>query len=273
MHRPLTAADLLPHGPLTRLGRQLFVHDTLGSTNTFLLDNAATAGDGAVAWAEFQTAGRGRLGRQWQAPRGSSVILSVLLIEPVGSALPTRATMLAALAACEAIEAATDCAPAVRWPNDIVLGGHKLGGVLAESRPLAAPSGAVVQTAQRAVVIGIGINCLQQPGHFAGELAGKATSLECAVAHAVNRAPVAAGVLARLDHWLAAGARDAAGWQRISEQWRARCADLGSRVTLEHDGRRFSGTVLEITGDGDLVVELEQGGRRRFASANTTRAW
>jgi BirA family biotin operon repressor/biotin-[acetyl-CoA-carboxylase] ligase len=263
-HRPLTATDLLPRGPLRRLGQRVFVHDQLDSTNRFLLEQAGELGDGALAYVEFQTAGRGRLGRRWEAPRGSSVLLSVLLHEPADTPLLSLGALLAAVAACEAVEDVTDCTPGVRWPNDLVRHGRKLGGVLAESCALAAP-------ARRAVIIGIGINCLQQRGHFKGALAQSATSLECECAQPVSRAAVAAALVARLDHWLATCGDQPTGWTAVRSAWQARCEDVGTRVTLEHDGRTYSGTALEISDAGDLVVASDDGTRRQFAASNTTR--
>lgn len=267
-HRPLTANDLLSAGPLVRLGRPLFLHDTIDSTNAFLLARARDADDGAIAWAEFQSAGRGRLGRRWLAPRGSSILLSVLLIEPADSPLLTLAAALAAVSTCEAIDATTDCAPAVRWPNDIVLHRRKLGGVLAESCPLPDTPRAA---RQRALVIGIGVNCLQQAAHFPPELADLATSLEIESSQPISRASLAAALLARLDHWLVTGGASGHGWTSLLTTWRARCHDVGTRVTLEQDGRTYTGTALDISEEGDLIVELDQGARRRFASTTTTR--
>jgi BirA family biotin operon repressor/biotin-[acetyl-CoA-carboxylase] ligase len=270
-HQPLSVNDLLPRGPLRRLGGRAHMHDTIDSTNAFLLREAQTAGDGAVAHAELQTAGRGRLGRRWEAPRGSSVTLSVLLLEPDNSPLLALGSLLGALAACEAIEASTDCAPAVRWPNDVVIGGRKLGGVLTESCVVPA-SGRAAPGARRAVVIGVGINCLQQRGHFKGDLARTATSLECESHHPVPRGTVAAGLLERLDHWINIGPQPD-GWRQMRLDWRQRCNDFGTQVRLEQDARVFAGTVLEVDEQGDLVVELHQGGRRHFASTTTTRLW
>lgn len=274
--RPLNRKDLLPTGPLRRLGRRVFVRDTIESTNKLLLERAQEAGDGAVAYAECQTAGRGRLGRRWLAPRGSSVLMSVLLIEPADSPLQSQGALLGAVAACEAIEQTTDISPVLRWPNDLMHGGRKLGGVLAESctvvmqgadRPDRAGAG------QRAVVIGIGINCLQQRGHFGGELFDKATSLDCETDRPVHRGPVAASLLARVDHWLGACAEKPDGWAGMRAAWRIRCEDVGTHVTLEESGQTFTGTALDISDEGSLIVQLDQGGRRYFASATTTRVW
>lgn len=263
-HRPLTESDLLSGAALHRLGRQVYIHETIDSTNAFLLREAASAGDGALAWTESQTAGRGRLGRRWEAPRGSSILLSVLLLEPPDSSLLARAALLGAVAACEAIETVTDCTPSVRWPNDLVLDGRKLGGILAESGSTGH---------QWALVIGIGINCLQHRGHFSGPLAETATSLECMTSHPVERPTVAAALVARLDAWLVRRGETPQDWAELHAVWQARCADIGTRVTLEQDGRRFTGTVLDISPQADLIVQLDHGGRRHFDAATTTRPW
>lgn len=262
---PMTSADLLPRGPLRRVGGRVLLYDTVESTNALLLGRANELADGTVAHAECQTAGRGRQGRRWEAPRGSSILLSVLLLEPPGSLLQSRAALLGALAACEAIECVTDVHPALRWPNDIFARGRKLGGVLAESCGLA--------DGVRGVVIGVGLNCLQHRGHFAGELRERATSLDCESAGPVQRGPVATALLARLDDWLARMRDDPGAWSRLLAAWRQHCEDVGARITLQSDGRAHTGTALDITDEGDLILQLDEGGRRHFGAATTTRIW
>jgi BirA family biotin operon repressor/biotin-[acetyl-CoA-carboxylase] ligase len=261
--RPLGQADLLPNGPLKRLGRSVHTSPEIDSTNAYLLSRVAELPDGAVAWAEFQKAGRGRQGRAWVAPRGSSILLSVLLHEPDNSTLGMHASHIACLAACEAIEQTTDCRPAVRWPNDVVLEGRKVGGVLTESRALPVTANAL---ARRAVVIGIGINCFQQPGHFPPHLRNLATSLEIASRHPVQRAALAARLLERLDEMIVHA--DRTDWRA---EWLRRCEDLGTRIRVGHDGAIWSGTIVEVAESGDLIVQLDDGARRQFASETTTR--
>lgn len=264
MHRPLTEADLRSGGPLRRVGGEVRLFDQIDSTNAHLLTHADELPDGAVACAELQTAGRGRLGRAWVAPRGAGVLLSVLLHEPMASPLPALAGLLASVAACEAVETGGDVQAAVRWPNDITAAERKLGGVLVETRPAA-------RAGQRMLVIGVGLNVLQQVGHFPPELTDKATSLELCSSRPIDRAAVAGALVRRLDAWLtrAAGGDGPAAVRRA---WLERCAELGRRVALMHDGRAFSGTVLDVSDDGDLVVQLDEGGRRHFAAATSTRS-
>jgi BirA family biotin operon repressor/biotin-[acetyl-CoA-carboxylase] ligase len=264
MHRPLSAADFPPPGRLRRLGRAIHCFETIDSTNAFLLANAGTFPDGTLAVAEHQTAGRGRLRRVWAAPRGSSILLSVLLHEPPDSGLLREATLLACLATCNAVQAASGQVSAVRWPNDIVIGGRKLAGVLAESTPL--PDG------RRALVIGIGLNCLQQRGHFHGVLTERATSLEIESAAAIDRAAVARAMVEQLDRSLAR-ATEAGGLAGLRQEWLERCDDRGQPVTLLSQDHTHRGTIVDIDSAGDLIVQLDTGERRAFEAATTTRRW
>jgi BirA family biotin operon repressor/biotin-[acetyl-CoA-carboxylase] ligase len=191
----------MPRAALRRIGTCVLALDETDSTNTELLRRAAGLPDGSVVVAEYQTRGRGRRGRHWLAPRGASILLSVMLKEAAGSPVARRATILGALAACEAIEQATVCKPAVRWPNDVTIAGRKISGVLVETTPC---------DGGQAVIIGIGINCLQQAGHFPPALTGRATSLEIESPLPIDRAAVTRALLARLDGRVVELAQDAA---------------------------------------------------------------
>ncbi|MBU0641034.1 MAG: biotin--[acetyl-CoA-carboxylase] ligase [Planctomycetes bacterium] len=271
MEGPLKADDLLRFGPMSRLGRAVLILDEVDSTNALLKEHAVELPDGALAVAEFQTAGRGRLGHSWQAPPRSSILLSVLLIEPPDSPLLTRGALLGALAVCEAIERCTNCAPQVRWPNDVVYAGRKMAGVLAESTFLPDPGNHGARS--RAFVLGIGLNCLQQPADFDGELVERATSLAIASQTAVDRASVAGRLVQRLDALLAACLTTPDGWTRLGSAWKTRCTDRGTTAALREGGRGYHGIVRDVTPDGDLEVQLDSGERRRFGAATTTRLW
>lgn len=261
-HRPLNVGDIVACGPLARLGRAVILLSDVDSTNSYLRRNCGELPDGTIVSAEHQSAGRGRLGRAWRAPRGSSILLSVLLIEPVEHPVHSLATTVAALAVCDALREAAGVDAVVRWPNDVAVRGRKAGGVLAESTP-AGPT--------RGLIIGVGINCLQQRAHFSAELAERATSLEIESAGAVDRARVAGALVSRLDRRLAEVCTD--GARRVLDEWRAACDDLGTRVELCCDGATYRGTVVDIADNADLIVQLEDGGRRHFAAATSSRHW
>lgn len=264
VHRPLSNDDLPTQSRLNRLCGPRYFFPQIDSTNAFLLQSAATLPDGVIASAEFQDAGRGRLGRNWLAQRGSSILLSILLQEPPSSPLLAVSAMLASLAACQAIEARTDLQPSVRWPNDLVIHDRKIAGVLAESTPLAEN--------RRALVIGVGINCLQQRGHFDNELSSKATSLEIESTLPIDRAAIACELVLQLDAHFAASSSPIA-LAAARKEWLARCNDRGKPVRLLTRNGPRSGTILDIDVEAGLLVQLDTGERCLFEAATTSRLW
>jgi BirA family biotin operon repressor/biotin-[acetyl-CoA-carboxylase] ligase len=235
--------------------------ERLGSTNEYLLAEArAGAPEGLVAVADYQSAGRGRLGRRWEAPPGRSLLASVLLrpVMPVEGLFCCTASV--ALAAADACVAVAGVAPLIKWPNDLVVGDRKLAGVLAEWEA-AAPGG---PPRSLAVVVGIGCN-LDWPGP--DPTAG--TSL---ADHAAPGAgPVRAdGLLHALLGFL--GPRVTAlgsegGRAGLVDELRQRSATLGRRVRVERvpvSGARTApdalvGTASDLTPAGHLLLETATG--------------
>lgn len=260
------------------IGRRITILDQTESTNTSALQAADDAqSHGLAVFADYQTGGRGRQGRSWQSPRGASVLCSVLLrLEdppagqpantPPGPALgadgATRTagwlTLASAVAACEAVREATEITPAIKWPNDLRVGGRKLGGILIESRPVGART--------RAWVVGIGINCYQQAGHFPPDLRDRATSLELLSSHAVDRTAVARELLKALDCVLTA----TESAEQIHTRWLTWAEPLGQRVTLRSGGREYSGRTVAVDPAGGLILQCDDGRRDWFDPLLTT---
>jgi BirA family biotin operon repressor/biotin-[acetyl-CoA-carboxylase] ligase len=212
-------------------------------------------------FAEYQSAGRGRLGREWHAPRGASLLCTVLLWEDLSTLSPARLTLSTAVAASLAIETACHIEPNIRWPNDLYIASRKLGGILVEAR-----SG---PEKLAPVAIGIGINCLQHAAHFPPELRERATSLELSSSEPIDRARLAVELLRQLDHFFS---RQAQVDDRILiEAWRSRSSDIGTHVTLSADGREFHGRIVDIHPTEGLVLQVDDGGRRHFDPSTTTR--
>ncbi len=228
----------------------------LDSTNRYLLDEArAGAPDGLVAVADHQLAGRGRLGRRWEAPPGANLLVSVLLRPDLPLDELHLCTAAVALAALDAARAVTGVEAELKWPNDLVVGERKLAGVLAES---------LLDGPEVAVVVGIGVNVAWPPpeGDSVGvdavpdELVGLATSLW---RESGRRVPVADV----LDAWLAAlGPRladldDPDGRRLVAADYRARCGTLGRTVRVSlPDDELLVGRVADITVEGHLVVDV-----------------
>ena len=221
-----------------------------GSTNADLL---AAARDGApagtVRHTDHQTAGRGRLGRTWEAPPGASLLCSILLRPPSGAPVH-RCTQAVAVAAARACERELGFTPVLKWPNDLVVGDRKLAGVLAEAL---VEGGSVT-----AVVVGIGMN-LRWPRPMPGELAATATSANHHTTVPVERDRVLAALLEELAALLPGDVRTA---------YRARLGTLGQEVTVQLPGGEvLEGRAVDVGEAGDLLVAPHDGGPVRSVQA------
>ena len=235
-----------------RLGRSLILRAEVGSTNDVAWEACADgAPDGTVVVADAQTRGRGRGGRVWHTAPGRALALSVLLRQG-GDRRPLGLLPLAAgLAAAEALET-LGAAPVLKWPNDVLLGGLKVAGVLCESRRVPDPAGGTLDAA----VVGVGVNVAQVAADFPAEIAGTATSLALAGLSA-DREGVAAAILDALEpRWegLQQGMRDA-----LLEAWSARADFWGAAVAVRTPAGEVRGVARALDPDGALVLVLEDG--------------
>ena len=208
-----------------------FVSET-ASTNADLA-TAAAAGEaaGRVRHTDHQTAGRGRLGRSWEAPPGSSLLVSVLF-RPAELA-PSRYHLLTVLAGVSARAALGDVAgftPELKWPNDVMVGDRKLAGILAES------TGA-------AVIVGMGMNLRRWEG-----LLDTAIAAEEAATRPFERDDL-------LQAWLAEMSGRYGDWDRLARDYRAALATLGRRVRVTLADSDWTGVATDVTPDGHLLVD------------------
>jgi BirA family biotin operon repressor/biotin-[acetyl-CoA-carboxylase] ligase len=227
---------------------------TTGSTNADLLAVADRGGaEGAVLVAEEQTAGRGRLGRSWSSVPGGSLTFSVLLRPgPVPPARRGWLPLLAGVAVASAVRSVAGVDAVLKWPNDVLVGGRKLAGILAEQSPDAT-----------AVVIGAGLNVAAPADALPVSPAGlPATSLQVEGA-AVDRAALLLAILDELEtRYTAFKAGPDPVATGLLEAYRALCATLAHpvRVVLAAD-RELTGEATDIDAEGRLLVVQEPGGR------------
>ena len=196
--------------------------------------------------ADYQRAGRGRQGRNWLSRPGTGLLVTMLFRESTSLPTPWRWTSLASVALVEAIdELVPGLKPAIKWPNDVMLGERKVAGILAES----AFDGQQVQ-----VIVGIGVNVASTPADLAG--LPSATSLELAAGHGVDRARLLRLLVERIDAWL----EQPTDMQRAT--WQARLWGRGQRLRLVDLGRMEDVVVLGAEADGSLRVRLADGSER-----------
>lgn len=225
------------------IGRRVLFFDALESTNTTAAVLATTSEEPLVVVADHQTAGRGQYGRVWQARPGSSLLMSVALRPPLELCRPVILTAFAAVAVAEAVFALTGVQARVKWPNDILVRGKKVCGILIENTT--------------ATVIGIGLNLSQTAEEFADANLPDATALGI-IAGGLFDVPTAANAVVRkLD---AEYARLLTGERvAVEADWKWRIGLLGRQVAVElTDGSTVTGRLREMSFDG---LELETGDR------------
>jgi BirA family biotin operon repressor/biotin-[acetyl-CoA-carboxylase] ligase len=232
----LAAEHVLPHVS-GRFGTPYLYEPECESTQLLLLDSGLA--EGAVAATDYQSTGKGRHGRQWVAPAGTSILASVMLHPPPERHLP-ELSLAAALAAAEAIEGATGLTAQVKWPNDVMLNRRKVAGILCE-------------LSDGVVVCGIGINVNQTRDELPLDAPTAAGSLRTLTGVTYDRAALLGSLLFRLervyDGWRHGGLSDLYG------EIGARDFLRGRRITV--DGR--DATALKILRDGRLEVATGNG--------------
>jgi BirA family biotin operon repressor/biotin-[acetyl-CoA-carboxylase] ligase len=245
-----------------RLLRGEIVHrDTIDSTNRLAAELArGGAAEGTVVLAEQQTAGRGRLGRTWESPAGVNLYGSIVLRPGVPPVEVPRLTLVAGIAVAEAIAATIAVRPQIKWPNDVLLSGRKVAGVLTE---LEAEAERV-----RFVIVGIGVNLNARRGDFPPELAAKATSLALAGGAPVDRAAFTGRLLGAFDELYGEFLRG--GFGALRPRYDAFHCLPGRRVTV--DGRPpLTGTVRGVDDEGALLVDDGTAVRRVVSGEVTLR--
>lgn len=221
--------------------------DVIDSTNTYLKQKAAEGAEGqCVAVADAQTAGRGRMGRTFQSPKGKGIYLSVLLRPGLPGEKLMRSTGMAAVAAARAVERVSGARVDIKWTNDLVLNGRKLCGILAET---------VMMGGDIALVIGVGINVLHEQSDFEGEVADIATSL-AAQGYPVERAALAAALIEEL---FLLGDRLDGEIEDYLKEYRSRCVTLGKAVRLLWTEGQEQAFAVDIDEAFGLVVRRGNG--------------
>lgn len=245
----LNLADIENRLHTTRIGKTLVYRPVIDSTNTLALRMAGEgAAEGTVVLTDDQPGGRGRQGRRWQALPGQQALLSIITYP----AFPAHfLVMCAALAVREAIALTTDLDPTIKWPNDVLVAGKKICGILIETTGGADD--------RLCAVVGIGVNV---HGSFkeVPELVQRATTIAEQGSENVSREGLIAALLERFDEgyeMLLHGGTD--GTWRIWKHWRDHLSTLGRWVRIQQGARLVEGMAIGVDGDGALLVRQLDG--------------
>jgi BirA family transcriptional regulator, biotin operon repressor / biotin---[acetyl-CoA-carboxylase] ligase len=237
------------------IGQKIVYYPILASTMETAREKARQGtADGTVVIAGEQTAGKGRLQRNWVSP-GGNIALSIILY-PEAANLPYL-IMIASLAAASAIESVTGIRTQIKWPNDILIRGKKTAGILIEN----ALKGDRVAYA----IVGIGINAALQPGEFK-DIAATATSLEAETGIRVSREAVISGLLTEFERLYS----ELPEADIIFKVWRGRLITLGQPVTATWGEKKINGIAECVDESGALMIRLSDGALTKVVAGDVT---
>jgi len=247
----------IEHGAPGRIGWRIHYFEELDSTQTTAreLANEGSA-QGTVVIAERQTAGRGRMGRTWHSPAGANLYATFILRPAMPIAEVPRLSLVAGVAAAEALAREAPGLVALKWPNDVWLRGRKVGGIIAEAMT-------DLHGALEAVLLGIGLNLNLAPEDIPAELRDKATSLRAVLGRPCDRIAIAESLCSFLDYrYMEVVAQ---GFGAVRPVWEGFSALTGKRVTVVDGERREGGIVRGIDEDGALILDTGAELRRILA--------
>jgi len=264
-YRLVAAPDLLlaseiENGLNTRLlGQSVVTHAEIDSTNTEVRRLAeAGAVEGTVVVADRQSAGRGRLGRRWESPSGVNLYCSILLRPDIPLHQASQLTFLSAVAVAETLNAVCGLDAQVKWPNDILVGGAKISGLLNEMN---------AETEQiHFVILGIGVNLNMLAAQFPSELNYRATSALLETGQPIDRQLFLRTLLEKLDGYYGEFLQD--GFIPIRRRWEALCNTINATVKVDMGSYQLTGTVVGLDPDGALRLQLEDGTIERILAGD-----
>lgn len=261
------SADEIRAGLKNNFWREIVCCQAVSSTNDLGLslplppDPEFEQGTAAIAIAaDAQEKGRGRFDRRWVSPPGLNIYLSILLKPALPPAEAPCLTFAAALAAAEALYRETGLQSAIKWPNDLLLSGRKLGGILTEAR--------TVQGVVTRAVIGIGINLNSAAGDLPPELSGKATSALIETGHPFSRNRLITAILCAFEDRFRT--LKTAGGAPLIRELKPLLGCLGREILVMDGEATLSGVAEDIDDDGRLVLRLPSGLRKKIGSGEIT---
>lgn len=261
----LSSPDTLDPAKITALletdhfGKKIIYEESLTSTQTIAHQQVQEgAADGTVVICEEQTAGRGRLMRKWETQKGKGIWMSVILRPNVPPYAAPQFTLVAAVATTRAIQDVTGVRPDIKWPNDLLINGLKVTGILTEMQ--ADPDRI------NAIIIGIGINVNHDADDFDENLVNIATSLKIASGKSIDRAKLVAKLLFYLEKYSKQYVEE--GFQNIKTLWEEYSCTIGNRIKATTIRETFIGKAIGITDDGVLKIQLDDGTIQKVYSAD-----
>ncbi|MGE7091859.1 biotin--[acetyl-CoA-carboxylase] ligase [Lysinibacillus sp. NPDC048646] len=243
-----------------RFGREIHHFDVVDSTQTIAHKLAQEgAPDGTIIIGEEQTAGRGRMARQWESANGTGIWMTIIVRPDVSPQQASSFTLVVAVAVTMAIKKLyKNVEPAIKWPNDLLINGKKCTGILTEMQAEAD----LVQ----ALLVGIGINANQVETDFSPDISDIATSLRLEAGEEINRAALVATILQYLEQFTELFVNE--GFASIKKLWEEMSCTIGQRIEVTTIRECFEGMASGITDEGVLQLTQDDGSVRTIYSGD-----
>ena len=251
--------QIIPNLKTKQLGRTIEYYTTCESTQIIAADKAREgAPHGTVVIAEEQTDGRGRLDRSWNSTANKGIWMSVIIRPAISPQFAAQFTLVSAVAITQAIQEVTNLTPEIKWPNDILINGKKVTGILTE---LQADMDIV-----HSIIIGIGVNVNQELSAFEESIQKTATSLKIENGEEIDRSLLVAKILYYLEKYGELYVEN--GFKPIKILWESHNCTIGKRIRATTLQETLEGVALGITNDGVLEIKLDSGEIRGVYSAD-----
>ncbi|MFC4410941.1 biotin--[acetyl-CoA-carboxylase] ligase [Chungangia koreensis] len=233
-----------------RVGRKIHYFDSCPTTQSIAHEEAANgAVDGTVVISEEQTAGKGRLARNWSSTKGKGIWMSIILRPDIPPQLAPQFTLVAAVAITRAIADETGVTPSIKWPNDLLINGRKCTGILTE---LQAEADRV-----QSIILGIGVNVNQTTEDFPDELKSIATSLKIEIGNDVDRLVLTAKIFEYIEKYTDLYIEQ--GFRPLKILWESYSDTLGKRIRASMVNGEIIGKAIGITEEGVLQIQTDDG--------------
>jgi len=261
-HSPRWVEELRKARQGKLIGREILFSTEVDSTNRVAHDRAlAGAGEGVVLAADWQSQGKGRLGRVWESPAGVNLYFSIILRPPVSPAVAPQITLLAGVAGANALVRATGLDSRIKWPNDIYIHGRKVAGILSEMKAEGCRT--------HFIILGVGVNVNWQREDVPPYLGEVATSLRAEGGREFSRALVAGEIFEELEREYALFLQE--GFSvRLREEWNRLSWINRKWATVTMMEKKYEGEVLGLDADGALLLMDREGKIQRFLAGDVS---
>jgi BirA family biotin operon repressor/biotin-[acetyl-CoA-carboxylase] ligase len=253
----LRQSDIKPGLKTGVIGKEIHLLPSVASTNTLAMELAMSGSpEGTVVIAETQTGGKGRLGRKWLSPKGN-LYLSVILRPDVPLQKAPLITLMGAVAVATAIRTTCGLEAGIKWPNDILVAGKKVSGLLTEM--------SAEQDRVRHIVLGVGVDVNMELETLPSEIRALATTLAAASGKTIDRTMLLRQLLRDLDHWYRIFLTNGPD---VLREWSSLNLTIGNRVAVSGAGEALEGLAQGIDEEGRLVIRLDNGTVRTVAAGD-----